>query len=145
MEKPENPVVGTKYRVKDSYGGGYFKPGEIISLKGDNDNDSAEFTNGQEDWYKDWEYLETVESTESKFKVGDRVKISTSSDKDMTQPMKNYYRLDWVDMEDDEFIVTSAGTEALKAIAFGITDAKDLADYAAKEVARISKEEKERK
>lgn len=69
------------------------------------------------------------------------LKKVTNFIKSLKQPLKNYVRLSWVEVEGDDFIVTSKGTEALEAVQFGLTDAKTLTEYAQMEVKRIKEEE----
>ena len=71
------------------------------------------------------------------------LKKVTNLIKGLQQPLKNYVRLGWVEIEDDEFIVTEDGRDAKDKVDFGLVAAKDLAEYAKQEVARIKSEAKE--
>lgn len=71
------------------------------------------------------------------------LKKATNLIKGLSQPLKNYVRLGWVKIYEDEYFVTEEGKYALAAFMFGLTNAKDLADYAAREVRRLKKEAKD--
>lgn len=60
------------------------------------------------------------------------------------QPLKNYVRLGWVIIENDDYEVTEDGQEALNRVHFGIADADTLEKYAEKEVRRLKKEAKDK-
>ena len=63
----------------------------------------------------------------------------------LKQPRQDYVRLDWVEIEDDEYVVTELGEEAQSDVAFGLVKHPTLAEYAKSEVARLVKEEKSSK
>lgn len=62
------------------------------------------------------------------------LKKVTNLIKGLSQPLRNYVRLGWVEIDEDEYVVTEEGAEALQAHMFGLSGAKDMAEYAAKEV-----------
>lgn len=70
------------------------------------------------------------------------LKKATNFIRSLKQPLKNYVRLGWVELVEDEYVVTDSGVAYYMDVVFGLTPAKTLEEYAEKEVARIKKEEK---
>lgn len=69
------------------------------------------------------------------------LKKATNFIRSLKQPLKNYVRLGWVELIEDEYVVTDNGVAYYMDVVFGLTPAKTLEEYAEKEVARIKKEE----
>lgn len=69
------------------------------------------------------------------------LKKATNFIRSLKQPLKNYVRLGWVELVEDEYVVTDSGQAYYMDVVFGLTPAKTLEEYAEKEVARIKKEE----
>ena len=69
------------------------------------------------------------------------LKKATNLIKGLTQPLRNYVRLGWIRIEDDEYVVTEVGKTAYMEVVFGI-GGKDLESYAKAEVKRLSKKAK---
>lgn len=73
------------------------------------------------------------------------LKKATNLIKGLTQPLQNYVRLGWVEIEDDEYVVTEEGQQAFMTFSFGLTEHATMKGYASDEVARLEKEEKKKK
>lgn len=63
----------------------------------------------------------------------------------LQEPTKSYVRLNWLQVQNDEYEITSEGRTALEMVQFGLVEEKSLPTYAQAEVKRREAEEKKKK